>query len=138
MAGFENSLRAASRAILKRDLTESERVEFLELAGAIGMNNVEDYLYMLMVFKRNEDRVDSTLAEFRDEMKARFDEVAAMEQSIRSTLENSISRVLGVGAREIGRDMGDEWVFRENGPRAREKRSTLPRKMVRRYAAAVH
>jgi hypothetical protein len=33
---------------------------------------------------------------------------------------------------------GVGWVFRENGPRAREKRSTLPRKMVRRYAAAVH
>jgi hypothetical protein len=58
MAGFENSLRTASKAILKRDLTEAERVEFLELAGAIGMNNVEDFLYMLMVFKRNEDKLN--------------------------------------------------------------------------------
>jgi hypothetical protein len=108
LAGFENSLRAASQAILKRELTESERVEFLELAGAIGMGNVEDFLYMLMVFKRNEDKVDGTLAGFRDEMKARFDEMAALEQNIRAILESSISRVLGDGAREIGRDMGKE------------------------------
>jgi hypothetical protein len=108
MAGFENSLRAASQAILKRDLTESERVEFLELAGAIGMNNVEDYLYMLMVFKRNEDKVDGTLAGFRDEMKSRFDEMSVLEEKIHGTLESSISRVLGDGAREIGRDMGRE------------------------------
>jgi hypothetical protein len=93
---------------LKRDLTESERVEFLELAGAIGMGNVEDFLYMLMVFKRNEDKVDGTLASFRDEMKARFDEMTTLEQNIRGTLESSISRVLGDGAREIGRDMGSE------------------------------
>jgi hypothetical protein len=42
MAGFENSLRTASMAILKRELTESERVEFLEMAGAMGMSDVED------------------------------------------------------------------------------------------------
>jgi hypothetical protein len=105
MAGFENSLRTASTAILKRELTESERVEFLELAGAIGMNNVEDYLYMLMVFKRNEDRVNGVIAGFRDEMDTRFDEMGELERKINGTLESSISRVLGDGAREIGRDM---------------------------------
>ena len=31
-----------------------------------------------------------------------------------------------------------KWVFRQNGPRARVKRSTLPRKTVHRYATAVH
>jgi hypothetical protein len=108
VAVFENSLKMASLAILKRELTEKERVEFLELAGAIGMSNVEDYLYMLMVFKRNEDNVKHTLTVFREEMKARFDEMATLEQTIRSTLESSISRVLGDGAREIGRDMGSE------------------------------
>jgi hypothetical protein len=106
MAGFENSLRAASLAILKRELTEGERVEFLELAGAIGMGNVEDYLYMLMVFKQNEDRVNDALASFRNEMKSKFDEMGALAGKIDETLENSITRVLGDGAREIGRDMG--------------------------------
>ncbi|MDR2782391.1 MAG: hypothetical protein LBB48_00860 [Treponema sp.] len=106
MAGFENSLRAASQAILKRELTESERVEFLELAGAIGMNSVEDYLYMLMVFKRNEDKVSDAIAGFKDKMEDRFDEMGLLEKKIHDTLESSISRVLGDGAREIGRDMG--------------------------------
>ncbi|MDR1508030.1 MAG: hypothetical protein LBS53_00145 [Synergistaceae bacterium] len=107
MAGFENSLRAAAQAILKRDLTESERVEFLELAGAIGMSSVEDYLYMLMVFKRNEDRVNGAITKFDENMKARFDEIGVLEQKIHDTLESSISRVLGDGARDIGRDMGN-------------------------------
>jgi hypothetical protein len=106
MAGFENSLRTASFAVLKRELTESERVEFLELAGAMGMGNVEDYLYMLMVFKRNEDRVNDALAAFRNEMGAKFEEMGALAGKIDGTLENSITRVLGDGARQIGRDMG--------------------------------
>jgi hypothetical protein len=108
VAVFENSLKTASLAVLKRDLTESERVEFLELAAAIGMSNVEDYLYMLMVFKRNEDNVRHTLAGFSDKIDARFDEMGALERNIRDTLESSISRVLGDWAREIGRDMGSE------------------------------
>jgi hypothetical protein len=108
MAGFDNTLRAASLAVLKRELTENERIEFLDLAGAIGMSTVEDYLYMLMVFKRNEDNVSHTLAGFRDEIEARFDEMGVLERKIDSSLESSISRVLGDGAREIGRKMGDE------------------------------
>jgi hypothetical protein len=106
MAAFENSLRAASAAILKRELTENERVEFLDLAGAIGMSSVEDYLYMLMVFKRNEDRVNGAITGFRDEMAARFDEMGALERKIDDKLEGTISKVLGDGASEISRDMG--------------------------------
>jgi hypothetical protein len=63
---------------------------------------------MLMVFKRNEDRVDVAIAGFKDKMEARFDEMGALEKKIHDTLESSISRVLGDGAREIGRDMGKE------------------------------
>jgi hypothetical protein len=106
MVGFEDSLRTASTAILKRELTENERVEFLELASAVGMNNVKDYLYMLMVFKRNEDRVNGTITGFRDEIAARFDEMGALERKIDTKLEGTISKVLGDGAREISRDMG--------------------------------
>jgi hypothetical protein len=108
MAEFEDSLRTASTAILKRELTENERVEFLELAGAIGMGNVKDYLYMLMVFKRNEDNVSHTLADFRDEIKSRFDEMGALERKIDNKLEGTISRILGDGAREISQNMGSE------------------------------
>jgi hypothetical protein len=63
---------------------------------------------MLMVFKRNEDRVSGVLDGFRDEMKSEFGEVRALERKIDDTLEDTISRVLGDGAREISRNMGNE------------------------------
>jgi hypothetical protein len=107
MAEFESSLRSASLAILKRDLAEGERVEFLELASAIGMKNVEDFLYMLMIFKRNEDNVTDVLNSFRNEMREKFEEMGALEKKIDEELESSITRILGDGAREIGRDMGN-------------------------------
>lgn len=108
MAGFENALRATSLAILKRELTESERIEFLELAGAVGMGNVEDYLYMLMIFKRNEDRVNDTLVSLKEELREQFEEIGALERKIDVTLEASVLRILEDGAREIGHDMGKQ------------------------------
>jgi hypothetical protein len=94
MADFNEALETASKAILKRGLSEDEKVEFLELGAVLGMETVKDYLYMLMVFKRNEDRLNR-----------RFDEMGELERKINGTLESSISKVLGDGAREIGRDM---------------------------------
>ena len=106
MANFENNLQAASQAILKRELTDSERIEFLELAGAIGMSSVEDYLYMLMIFKRNEDRISAQMGSFRKEMKARFDEMGFLEKKIDATLGKTIEDMLGKGAEKIGYAMG--------------------------------
>jgi hypothetical protein len=100
MTSFENSLQAASQAILRRELTETERVEFLELGGAIGMSSVEDYLYMLMIFKRNEDRISAQMTSFRKEMKARFDEMGVLENKIDDTLgktlEDMVDKMRGV------------------------------------------
>ena len=106
MADFENTLQTASRAILRRELTDGERIEFLELAGAIGMSSVEDYLYMLMIFKRNEDRISAQMASFRKEMKARFDEMGVLEKKIDATLGKTLEDMLGKGAEKIGYAMG--------------------------------
>ena len=106
MADFENTLRAASQAILKRELTENERIEFLELAGAIGMGSVQDYLYMLMIFKRNEDRITGQMVSFKKEMKARFDEMGVLEKKIDATLGTTLADMLGKGAEKIGYAMG--------------------------------
>ena len=110
MANFENTLQAASQAILRRELTERERIEFLELAGAIGMSSVEDYLYMLMIFKRNEDRISAQMATFRKEMKARFDEMGVLEKKIDATLGKTLEDMLGKGAEKIGYAMGRDIV----------------------------
>ena len=110
MADFENNLRSASLAILKRELTDNERIEFLELAGAIGMSSVKDYLYMLMIFKRNEDRIAGQLVNFKKEMKARFDEMGVLEKKIDATLGKTLEDMLGKGAEKIGYAMGRDIV----------------------------
>jgi hypothetical protein len=101
LSQFNETLSLTARGILKRDLTEDERVEFLDLAGAIGMDNVADYLYMLMIFKRNEDRLDAKIAE-----------LAELETRIHDTLERAVDLVLSDGARRFGRELGDEVVSR--------------------------
>jgi hypothetical protein len=106
MANFEETLRSASLAVLKRELADNERIEFMELAGAIGMNNVEDYLYMLMIFKRNEDKITGQLAYFEKEMQSRFDEMGVLEKKIDATLGNTLKDMLGQGAEKIGHAMG--------------------------------
>jgi hypothetical protein len=104
MSDFSKTLKEAALAILKRELTEDERVEFLDLAGTLGMNNVEDYLYMLMVFKRHEDRLNE-----------RFDDMTVLSTKIDETLTDSIERILGEGAKRIGTDMGDEIAEKARG-----------------------
>ena len=98
MANFENTLQVASQAILRRELTDAERIEFLELAGVIGMSSVEDYLYMLMIFKRNEDRISAQMDSFKKEMKARFDEIGFLEKKIDTTLGKTLEDMFGKGA----------------------------------------
>ena len=97
MPDFNESLKAASLAVLRRELSEEERSEFLELAAALGMNSVEDYLYILMIFKRQSDVLGQ-----------RFDEISELERKIHDTLERSVDRILGEGARAIASDMGEE------------------------------
>jgi len=105
MTSFEDKLRAASLAILRRELTDDERFNFLELAAAIGSNNVEDFLYVLMVFKRSEDEIAGQLHSFKEEMKTWFDEMNALEKKIDTTLENSIEKILRDGTRDMNQIM---------------------------------
>ena len=112
MPGFDDSLKTTSRAILKRDLSEEEKFEFLELASTIGMRSVEDYLYILMIFKRNEDRVNDALDTFRHEMNQRFEELNALEKQIDDTLEHTVIETLAQSGQKIASNMGDEISWR--------------------------
>ena len=96
MSDFNKSLKTVALTILRRELKEEERMEFLELGAALGMNNVEDYLYILMIFKRHSDI-----------MEKKFDELSALERRISDTLEYSIHKILGEGAARIGTGMGE-------------------------------
>jgi hypothetical protein len=107
MTDFDEALSGAASAILKRELTVEERRDFRELAGTIGMGSVEDYLYMLMVFKRSEDRITGKIASFENGLSEKFGAISALEKKINETLESAIERVLGGGAARIGADMGE-------------------------------
>jgi len=72
------------------------------------MNNVEDYLFILMIFKQNEDRVKEALTESREEMRAQFEKMSELEQRIDLTLDGSVTRILTDGAQSIGRNMGEQ------------------------------
>jgi hypothetical protein len=121
MSDFDRALKDAASAILKRELTDEERMEFRDLSDTLGMGSVEDYLYMLMIFKRNEDRISEKLGSFGEEIGKRFGEMAALSEKIDETLDSSIRKILGEGAREIGRDMGEhvaegaKEILRESG-----------------------
>jgi hypothetical protein len=108
MADFDGALAAAASAILKRELSDEEKREFRDIAGIIGMGSVEDYLYMLMVFKRNEDRITREIASFGAALSEKLGEISALEKKINGTLEVTIGRVLGEGAARIGADMGEK------------------------------
>jgi hypothetical protein len=108
MADFDDALSGAASAILKRELSDGERREFRELADTIGMGSVEDYLYMLMVFKRNEDRITGKITSFENDLSEKLNEISVLEKKINETLEIAIERVLGDGAARIGADMGEK------------------------------
>jgi ElaB/YqjD/DUF883 family membrane-anchored ribosome-binding protein len=107
MADFNAALKKVSGSVLKRELSDDERLEFQDLASALGADNVEDYLYILMVFKRNEDKINGEIASFGERLNKKIEELSKLEKKIDETLESSIERVLGEGAARIGADMGD-------------------------------
>ena len=98
MTDFDKALQSASQAILRRELTEIERVELLDLGAAIGMSTVKDYLYMLMIFKRYEDRISAQMLSFENEMNSKFDEMGVLENKIDATLVKTLDDMLNIMA----------------------------------------
>ena len=61
MPSFNEILNVTSERVLKRPLNDEERREILELAGVLGMKEVQEYLYMILTFKFYEDRLGEKL-----------------------------------------------------------------------------
>ena len=61
MPSFNEILNVTSERVLKRPLNDEERREILELAGVLGMKEVQEYLYMILTFKFHEDRLGEKL-----------------------------------------------------------------------------
>jgi hypothetical protein len=95
MSTIDEKLSLAGELILKRPFSEEERLEIYRIADVLGMKDIQSFLHLLLVFKLHEQT-----------MKDEFKEIASLEKKINDTLESSIGRVLGEGAKRIGADMG--------------------------------
>jgi hypothetical protein len=96
MPNLDEKMSALAETVLKRALSEEEQLEIYRISDAMGMANVQSFLYLLLVFKLHEDT-----------MNKKFDGMAALSEKIDETLKSSIEKILGDGAQRIGRDMGD-------------------------------
>ena len=96
MANLDEKTLLAAEQILKRPLSDEERLEVYRLADILGMKDVQSFLHLLLVFKLHENT-----------MSEKFSEIAALEKRIQNTLESSVEKILGEGASQIGADMGE-------------------------------
>jgi hypothetical protein len=96
MPNLDEKMSVLAETVLKRPLNEEEQLEIYKISDAMGMTNVQSFLYLLLVFKLHEDT-----------MKKKFDEMAALSEKMDETLKSSIEKILGDGAQKIGHDMGD-------------------------------
>ena len=96
MPSLDEKMSALAEQVLKRPLSDEEQLEIFRISDAMGMNNVQSFLYLLLVFKLHEDT-----------MRRQFDKLAALEERIDATLRGSIEKILSDGAARIGADMGD-------------------------------
>jgi len=96
MASLDERTSLAAEQIFKRPLSDDERFEIYRIADILGMKDVQSYLHLILVFKLHENIMD-----------VKFAEMGALEKKIQDTLENTIERILGEGASQIGADMGE-------------------------------
>ena len=95
MPSFNEVLNVTSERVLKRPLNDEERREILELAGVLGMKEVQEYLYMILTFKFHEDRLGEKL-----------ERMTQVSEHIRDVLQEGTEKILKAAAEDIARNMG--------------------------------
>ena len=95
MPSFNEILNVTSERVLKRPLNDEERREILELAGVLGMKEVQEYLYMILTFKFYEDRLGEKL-----------ERMTQVSEHIRDVLQEGTEKILKAAAEDIARIMG--------------------------------
>ncbi len=111
MPNLDVKVAEVAEQLLKRPLTNDEQLEIYRISDVMGMTNIHSFLHQLLVFKLHEDtlrRQFEDLHKFEDRLNERFDAMSASESRIHDTLERSVDRILGEGARAIASDMGEE------------------------------
>lgn len=109
MASLDDKMSAMAERVLKRSLSEEEKNEIYRISDAMGMSNVQSFLYLIMVFKLHEDvmkRQFENLAALERKLNEKFAEIGALSERIDGTLKVSVGKILGDAASRIGEDMG--------------------------------
>jgi hypothetical protein len=68
-----------AQKVLRRPLSEEERLEIFQISDALGMNNVQSFLYLILVFKLHEDT-----------MKMKTDKIEAISERINENLRRTV------------------------------------------------
>jgi hypothetical protein len=96
MPTLDEKMSSMAEQVLKRGLSEDEKSEIYRISDAMGMANVQSFLYLIMLFKLHEDA-----------MNAKFKAMSELEQKIQATLESSIEKILTDGASRMASDMSE-------------------------------
>ena len=104
MPRLDGKISAIAERILKRPLSDEEELEIFRISDAVGMKDVQSFLHLLLVFKLHEET-----------MKGKFEEIAALENKIRDTLESSIWKILRDGTERIGAEVGKDIAANASG-----------------------
>ena len=111
MTKLDGKITALAEEILKRPLSGEEELEIYRISDAVGMRDVQSFLYLLLVFKLHEDTMKQQFGQMvslENRLNAKFDEMGALSERIDGTLKSSIEKILGDGAARIGADMGGD------------------------------
>lgn len=55
MPKLDDKLKDVAEKVLKRKLSDEEELELYRISDAMGMSNIQSFLYLLLVFKLHED-----------------------------------------------------------------------------------
>jgi hypothetical protein len=111
MAKLDEKMSSMAEQVLRRGLTEDEKDEIYRISDAMGMGNVQSFLYLLMVFKLHEDVMREQFERFaalEERMNGKFAEMGVLAERIDGTLKTSIEKILGDSAARIASGMGEE------------------------------
>jgi hypothetical protein len=109
MPSLDEKISAIAEQVLKRQLSDEEKLDIYKVSDAMGMSNVQSFLHQLLVFKLHEDAMKKQFAQLPSlevRLNGKFDEMESLSAKIDETLKSSAERILSEGARNIGREMG--------------------------------
>jgi hypothetical protein len=108
---LDEKMSSIAGQVLKRPLSDEEKLEIYKISDAMGMTNVQSFLHQLLIFKLHEDTMKKQferLVSLEIRLNEKFEEMGSLSARTDDTLGVTVDKILREGMREIGRDMGHE------------------------------